>query len=263
MIAAFSIIPDKNILLDVVEYIIIQKRKIKKKNDEQESRISFLYSKINDYKNFLIDEDTLKCTLHFDGSTHFTNKNIFRPNIRQHIYSSGTIYTGQFSGVIRQGAGEIKKDKEKFTGYFFNGSKNGLGVCINTRNVYKGNYVNDIKNGYGENRVYKGHFLHGLYCGFGIYKSFYRTYYGFWEKGYKKGLGVLEKNGKIVYCGNWCLNHYSGFGYMFDGSGYIYAEWEHSIPGKIYEKKLNGIKNNLKNALIMDEFSDIIIKNDK
>ena len=135
------------------------------------------------------------------------------------ILSRNCSYVGEFTNAIRHGIGcMIFKDSE-YLGEFKNGYMTGL-ACIlekSTGIIHKGYFVDGEKQGFGvvENRlrgyVFEGNYRDSRKHGVGLEKFKGREYVGGFRKDKKDGKGVIFKNGRLVYIGEWKAGTKAGF----------------------------------------------------
>ncbi len=128
-------------------------------------------------------------------------------------YSSGSVYTGQFSNGQRQGNGKlVYSNNNVYEGQFKYNRMNGEGTMVYSNgDKYVGNWVSDQPNGKGKyywktKERYEGDFKNGKFEGQGtMYYPDGAYYTGGWKQNRKNGQGkFIDPNGNVTQ-GTWAL----------------------------------------------------------
>lgn len=125
---------------------------------------------------------------------------------------------GEYKENILEGIGKITQKKNTYIGEFLENQLCGVGEIITKSGIrHRGVFNQGLLNGYGEiynpksNSSVTGYFEKGTITGEGreIYGDL--TFFGNFEKGVKKGKGIIVQNNRCVFKGNWINGKKSGF----------------------------------------------------
>lgn len=150
--------------------------------------------------------------------------------------ADGARYAGEWSEGKRTGRGVLQSaDGESYNGVWENDMFHGAGRYNAGRaeghaefEEYDGQWHHHAKHGYGVHKnaegVYKGQFLHNERSGQGeaVYCSG-KKFVGQWKNDERCGVGKLyEKDGGVIYEGEWQDGEYNGFGREMAPDGSVY-----------------------------------------
>jgi len=140
----------------------------------------------------------------------FYKNEISNNNIGIEFWKDDHYYQGEFLNNYKNGIGTYRwPDGTCYYGEWNMNKMTGYGVMkYNNDNLYEGEFLNGVMNGFGffkwaNNRIYIGNYKEDRKNGFGIFIWNFEPlncYFGFWENGKQKGLGIkLNKNIEKYY----------------------------------------------------------------
>ncbi|KAJ5071105.1 morn repeat-containing protein [Anaeramoeba ignava] len=149
-------------------------------------------------------------------------------------YDDGSIYEGEFKGMMRHGYGVYKYiTGEVYEGQWRFDKKHGFGVYkFTSGGIYEGEWVDGRKTGKGTFKfpsgdVYEGDWKDDKRTGFGIYQ--YNNgdkYEGWWFEDHKHGIGFYRFASNSEYIGEWVFGTKEGYGRFHFNTNDIYeGQW--------------------------------------
>ena len=188
------------------------------------------------------------------------------------LFEDGSVYTGEWRGVMRDGQGKLEfPDKTVYSGSWINDEMKGHGTMhYPNGDVYEGCFDDGAPNGMGVMSYADGHRIEGqwrdglaqgfvvqtfpgdsFYCGFcaeGVRSAFGKLerppalYVGNWEQNQRFGLGMQLLSDGSRYLGHWASNKMNGFGKFTWKDGRVYeGSWHNnSMHGKGVSKWPDG-----------------------
>ncbi|WP_107037599.1 MORN repeat-containing protein [Brumimicrobium mesophilum] len=193
--------------------IALRKSRVVEVNSVRDSMVNSLNTYISSYDNATHDKDSLLSkielleTIYSTGIVKLENeiRNLQLINVEKEEQLANKVEKEMLTFVNGNGnsifyLGEVKNEKA-----------NGFGIGIfNTGGVYKGDWKNNKRHGKGSYNWKDGHRYIGEYIndereGQGTYMwENGEKYVGGWKSNKRNGIGILyNKNGKIIYEGNW------------------------------------------------------------
>ncbi|CAG9329427.1 unnamed protein product [Blepharisma stoltei] len=160
-------------------------------------------------------------------------------------YPDGTIYIGEFNGLLREGKGKVTwPDGDVYEGEWKNDKQFGWGKNIwKDGSKYIGSYLDNLKDGAGiyeweEGTKYTGEWKDNNMHGVGKYIwPDQKIYLGEWTLGMMHGFGVLEWPDGRKYEGGWFQGKKHGEGVTSYANGKASKDvWRH---GKIIKPDVN------------------------
>ena len=139
---------------------------------------------------------------------------------RDHIYTTGAVYSGQWKGGMRHGLGKMKwADGASYEGEWQLNTAHGKGKFFHVEgDVYDGKWANNKANGFGiytnaKGARYEGHWKDDQQHGEGVENwSEGAKYEGEYNLGKKEGTGKYTYADGSTYDGQWTDNKINGFG---------------------------------------------------
>ena len=209
---------------------------------------------------FIQDKFEGKGNYYYEDSNYYIEK--WKNKKDEIIYAKGKLYDGDF--IYHKSKGnkiDIYEYGNYYEGEWKNGKKHGKGIIYhkNGNILYNGDFIDDKFEGngkyiYEDGDYYIGEFSNGLKNGQGkevnrngeiIYDGEFidderNGYFGEKKNGLFHGKGILYKNGKIRYKGDFKNNKYNGNGkYIFDGGCYYIGEFKNGMfhgKGELFYK---------------------------